>query len=88
MWDIDRMPARAGMRMCQREWSLLSRWKHPAPTQRGVLNRLFQLNRRVFKAYLLAPAVFQKLAEMLLKRLDGILNYCRTRGALRDRRGH
>jgi transposase len=74
-----------------------------------VLNRLFQLNRRVFKAYLLKESLeqlwdyryegamlnylqkwidqlrwqrlpsFQKLAEMLLKHLDGILNYCRTK---------
>ena len=77
--------------------------------QRGELNRLFQLNRRVFKAdwskeslerlwdyhyekamfnYLqqwmdqlkwqrLTP--FDKLADMLLNHLDGILNYCRTK---------
>ena len=79
------------------------------PRQRGVLKRLFQLNRRVFKAYLLKESLeqlwdyryegamlnylrrwldqlrwqrlpsFQKLAEMLLKHLDGILNYCRTK---------
>ncbi len=35
---------------CRQGSLLLSRWKHPAPTQRGILNRLFQLNRRVFKA--------------------------------------
>jgi transposase len=87
----------------------LSRWKNLVPRQRGVLNRLFQLNRRVFKAYLLKESLeqlwdyryegamlnylrkwldqlrwqrlpsFQKLAEMLLKHLDGILNYCRTK---------
>jgi len=92
-----------------KKWLLLSRWKNLAPTQRGVLNRLFQLNRRVFKAYLLKEgleqlwdyryeramlnylhkwidqlrwqrlASFQKLAEMLLNHLDGILNYCRTK---------
>jgi transposase len=92
-----------------KKWLLLSRWKNLAPTQRGVLNRLFQLNRRVFKAYLLKESLeqlwdyryegamlnylkkwmdqlrwqrlpsFQKLAEMLLKHLDGILNYCRTK---------
>ena len=28
---------------------------------------------------------FQKLAEMLLKHLDGILNYCRTRVRFRRR---
>jgi transposase len=92
-----------------KKWLLLSRWKNLAPRQRGVLNRLFQLNRRVFKAYLLKESLeqlwdyryegamlnylqkwidqlrwqrlpsFQKLAEMLLKHLDGILNYCRTK---------
>lgn len=91
------------------KWLLLSRWKNLVPRQRGVLNRLFQLNRRVFKAYLLKESLeqlwdyryegamlnylrkwldqlrwqrlpsFQKLAEMLLKHLDGILNYCRTK---------
>ena len=79
------------------------------PRQRGVLNRLFQLNRRVFKAYMLKESLerlwdyryegamanylgkwmdqlrwqrlppFQKLAAMLVKHLDGILNYCRTK---------
>jgi transposase len=92
-----------------KRWLLLSRWKNLAPNQRGVLNRLFQLNRRVFKAYLLKESLeqlwnyryegamvnylkkwmdqlrwqrlpsFQKLADMLLKHLDGILNYCRTK---------
>ena len=88
---------------------LLSRWKNLVPRQRGVLNRLFQLNRRVFKAYMLKESLerlwdfryeramvnyltkwtdqlrwqrlrpFQKLAAMLIKHLDGILNYCRTK---------
>jgi transposase len=79
------------------------------PRQRGVLNRLFQLNRRVFKAYVLKESLerlwdyryegavvkclgtwmdqlrwqrlpsFQKLVAMLIKHLDGILNYCRTK---------
>jgi len=92
-----------------KKWLLLSRWKNLAKNQRGVLNRVFQLNRRVFKAYLLKESLeqlwdyryegaminylkkwmdqlrwqrlpsFQKLAEMLLKHLDGILNYCRAR---------
>lgn len=92
-----------------KKWLLLSRWKNLAPRQRGVLNRLFQLNRRIFKAYLLKESLeqlwdyryegamlnylrkwidqlrwqrlpsFQKLAEMLLNHLDGILNYCRTK---------
>ena len=92
-----------------KKWLLLSRWKNLVPRQRGLLNRLFQINRRVFKAYMLKenlerlwdyryegaminylqkwmdqlrwqrlPA-FQKLADMLLKHLDGILNYCQTK---------
>jgi len=92
-----------------KKWLLLSRWKNLARRQRGVLNRLFQLNRRILKAYLLKESLeqlwdyryegamvnylkkwvdqlrwqrlpaFQKLAEMLIKHLDGILNYCRTK---------
>ena len=92
-----------------KKWLLLSRWKNLTASQRGVLNRLFQLNRRVFKAYLLKESLerlweyryegaminylqkwmnqlrwqrlpsFQKLADMLLKHIDGILNYCRTK---------
>jgi len=92
-----------------KKWLLLSRWKNLVRRRRGVLNRLFQLNRRVFKAYLLKESLeqlwdyryegamlnylrkwldqlrwqrlpsFQRLAEMLLKHLDGILNYCRTK---------
>jgi transposase len=92
-----------------KKWLLLSRWKNLVPRQRSVLNRPFQLNRRVFKAYMLKESLerlwdyryeeamlnylrqwmdqlrwqrlpaFQKLAEMLLKHLDGILNYCRTK---------
>src|ERR1700693_5091135 len=92
-----------------KKWLLLSRWKNLAKNQRGVLNRVFHLNRRVFKAYLLKESLeqlwdyryegamlnylkkwmdqlrwqrlpaSQKLAAMLLKHLDGILNYCRTK---------
>ena len=92
-----------------KKWLLLSRWKNLARRQRGVLNRLFQLNRRVFKAYVLKESLeqlwdyryegamlnylrkwidqlrwqrlpsFQKLAETLIKHLDGIVNYCRTK---------
>jgi len=92
-----------------KKWLLLSRWKNLAKNQRGVLNRVFHLNRRVFKAYLLKESLeqlwdyryegamlnylqkwidqlrwqrlpsFQKLADMLLKHLEGILNYCRTK---------
>jgi transposase len=58
--------------------------EEPAKSQRGILNRAFQLNRRVFKAYLLKENL-EKLWDcryegaMLLKHLEGILNYCRTR---------
>ena len=92
-----------------KRWLLLSRWKNLGSKQRGILNRLFQLNRRVFKAYMLKESLeklwdyryekamvkylqkwvdqlrwqrlpsFQKLSEMLIKHLDGILNYCRTK---------
>ena len=92
-----------------KKWLLLSRWKNLENNQRGVLNRLFTLNRRVFKAYLLKESLerlweyryegaminylkrwldqlrwqrlapFQKLAGTLLKHIDGILNYCRTK---------
>jgi len=92
-----------------KRWLLLSRWKNLAINQRGELNRLFQLNRRVFKAYLLKESLerlwdyryegamfnylrkwmdqlkwqrlkpFEKLADMLLNHLEGILNYCRTK---------
>jgi transposase len=92
-----------------KKWLLLSRWKHLAYQHRGELNRLFHLNRRVFKAYLLKESLerlwnyryagamlnylqkwmnqlkwqrlkpFEKLADMLLKHLEGILNYCRTK---------
>lgn len=92
-----------------KKWLLMSRWKNLTGTQRGVLNRLFHLNRKVFKAYLLKESLerlwnyryegamfnylkkwmdqlkwqrlapFEKLADMLLKHLHGILNYCRTK---------
>jgi transposase len=92
-----------------KKWLLMSRWKNLTVVQRGELNRLFQLNRRVFKAYLLKESLeqlwnyryegamlnyrqkwmgplkwqrlrpFEELADMLLKHLEGILNYCRTK---------
>src|SRR6202050_5683767 len=40
-----------------KKWLLLSRWKNLTTEQRGELNRLFQLNRRVFKAYLLKESL-------------------------------
>jgi hypothetical protein len=36
-----------------KKWLLLSRWKNLTQAHRGDLNRLVQMNRRVFKAYLL-----------------------------------
>ena len=90
-------------------WLLRSRWKNLDDVQRGELNRLFAMNRKVFKAYLLKESLdqlwnyryegamlnylqrwmnqlkwqrlkpFEKLAAMLLKHIDGILNYCRTK---------
>lgn len=92
-----------------KKWLLLSRWANLTEAHRGELNRLFQMNRRVFKAYLLKESLerlwnyryegaminylkkwmdqlkwqrlkpFEKLADMLLKHIDGIANYCRTR---------
>jgi transposase len=40
-----------------KRWLLLSRWKNLTEQHRGDLNRLFQLNRRVFKAYLLKESL-------------------------------
>ena len=92
-----------------KKWLLMSRWKNLTLVQRGELNRLFQLNRRVFKAYLLKESLeklwdyryegamlnylqnwmdqlkwqrltpFEELADTLVKHLEGILNYCRTK---------
>ena len=92
-----------------KKWLLMSRWKNLNVQHRGELNRLFQMNRRVFKAYVLKESLerlwdyryegamlnylhkwisqlkwqrltpFEKLADMLLTHLQGILNYCRTK---------
>jgi transposase len=92
-----------------KKWLLMSRWKNLTVGKRGELSRLFELNRRVFKAYLLKESLerlwdyryegamfnylqkwmdqlkwqrlrpFEELADMLLKHLEGILNYCRTK---------
>src|SRR6266568_1853911 len=92
-----------------KKWLLLSRWKNLTGEQRGGLNELFLLNRKVFKAYLLKESLeglwdyqyrgamlnylekwidqlkwqrlapFEKLADMLLKHVDGLANYCRTK---------
>jgi transposase len=40
-----------------KKWLLMSRWKNLTVSQRGELNRLFQLNRRVFKAYILKESL-------------------------------
>src|SRR5260370_69792 len=93
-----------------KKWLLLSRWKNLTGEQRGALNELFLLNRKVFKAYLLKESLeglweyqypgamlnylekwidqlkwqklapFEKLADMLLQPVDGIADYCRTKG--------
>jgi len=46
-----------------KKWLLLSRWKNLTYTHRGELNRLFGMNRRVFKAF---PPVFPATEEPLL----------------------
>ncbi len=105
----NQLVSRQRKRIEAEKWLLLSRWKNLTQAHRGELNGLFQLNRRVFKAYLLKESLerlwnyryegamlnylgkwidqlrwqrlkpFEKLAEMLLKHLDGIVNYCRTK---------
>ena len=92
-----------------KRWLLLTRWVNLTAGKRQELNRLFALNRRLLKAYLLKESLdrlwtyryegamlrylqawidqlrwqrlrpFQKLAQMLLDHLEGILNYCRTK---------
>ena len=92
-----------------KRWLLLSRWMNLDTGKRRQLNKLFALNRRVMKAYLLKESLdrlwtyhyegamlrylqswmdqlrwqrlrpFEKLAQMLLEHLEGILNYCRTK---------
>jgi len=57
-----------------KKWLLLSRWKNLVPRQRGVLDRLFQLNRRILKAYLLK----ESLEQLWEYRYEGaMLNYLR-----------
>ncbi len=92
-----------------KKWLLQSRWANLTVENRGELNKLFQLNRRVFKAYVLKESLdrlwnysyrgaminylmkwidqlkwqrlpaFEKFADMLLKHVDGIANYCETK---------
>jgi hypothetical protein len=44
---------------------LLGRWKNLAENQRGVLNRVFHLNRRVFKAYLLKESLEKRFVRKI-----------------------
>jgi transposase len=90
-------------------WPLLSRWINLDTGQKQQLNKLFALNRRVLKAYLLKESLdrlwtyryagamvrclqnwmdqlrwqrlkpFEKLAQMLVDHLEGILNNCRIK---------
>ncbi len=61
-------PKKRGL-MKGKRWLLLSRWVNLSSKQRGDLSQLFQLNRRLFKAY------------MLKESLDRLWNY-RYRGAM------
>jgi transposase len=55
-----------------KKWLLMSRWKNLTSASRGDLNRLFQLNRKVFKAYLLK----ESLERLWDYRYEGaMLNY-------------
>ena len=95
-----------------KRWLLLTRWVNLSSNRKQMLNELFQLNRKLMKAYLLKESLdrlwtytyegamlrylqswidqlrwqrltpFQKLAQMLLDHLEGILNYCRVKPPL------
>ena len=55
-----------------KKWLLMSRWKNLTVPQRGELSRLFQINRRVFKAYFLK----ESLERLWDYRYEGaMLNY-------------
>lgn len=92
-----------------KRWLLLSRWINLNREKKQLLNELFQLNRRMMKAYLMKESLdrlwtytyegaarrylnewidqlrwqrlqpFQKLAAMLLRHEEGLLNYCRVK---------
>jgi transposase len=92
-----------------KRWLLLTRWVNLSETRQQELNRLFALNRKLMKAYLLKESLerlwtyhyegammnylrrwidqlrwqrlepFQKLADLLVNHLEGIVNYCRTK---------
>ena len=55
-----------------KKWLLMSRWTNLTSKNRGDLNRLFQMNRKVFKAYLLK----ESLERLWNYRYEGaMLNY-------------
>jgi transposase len=92
-----------------KRWLLLTRWVNLSESKQQELNRLFALNRKLMKAYLLKESLerlwtyhyegammnylrrwidqlrwqrlapFQKLADLLVNHLEGIVNYCRTK---------
>ena len=92
-----------------KRWLLLTRWVNLSEPKQQELNRLFALNRKLMKAYLLKESLerlwtyhyegammnylrrwidqlrwqrlepFQKLADLLVNHLEGIVNYCRTK---------
>jgi transposase len=92
-----------------KRWLLLTRWVNLTLSKKQELNKLFALNRKLLKAYLLKESLdrlwtyryegamlnylkswigqlrwqrlqpFEKLADMLVNHLEGILNYCRTK---------
>jgi transposase len=55
-----------------KKWLLMSRWKNLTVVQRGELNRLSQLNRRVFKAHLLKESL-ERLWRLSLRGRDAQL---------------
>ena len=92
-----------------KRWLLLTRWVNLSDPRQQELNRLFALNRKLMKAYLLKESLerlwtyhyegaminylkrwiaqlrwqrltpFEKLADLLVNHLEGIVNYCRTK---------
>lgn len=90
-----------------KHWLLLTRWVHLNGDQKGLLQQLLGLNRRLMKAYFLKESLdrlwdysyagamtnylkrwmdqlrwqrlepMEKLANMVVKHLQGILNYCK-----------
>ena len=92
-----------------KRWLLLTRWVNLSEPKQQELNRLFALNRKLMKAYLLKESLerlwtyhyegammnylrrwidqlrwqrltpFEKLADLLVNHLEGIINYCRTK---------